>query len=368
MGRRDFFTNLQSDITIDILSRLPLESISISKCVCKSWLTLLNSNDFKVKTPPALVCLKSVGTNQTQCTIFEILDEEEEEADLDSHEFHYITRTDFDTPHTIKANGLLLLYPHADDPEISVYICNPITREYISLCPPEGYNCLSCFQFCASRVSRQYKVVYLGLTLESDSFQVYTLGIGIWRPIETGVASGFRFNSDEHVVCNGNLHWIVDGLDQPSIRICGFDAETERFSIFSAPPTLPMDGVVELNVKLTAFRDCLCICYAQNYSEIVIWLMKEYHVEESWTIEYKLSITFDVDWWVNMSVYPIKVFRDGDVMMLMNRHQLIYYFNKTRTSQQVGMFSDDASARYYFTFAMIFTPSLFSLRVSYLRM
>ena len=72
--------------------------------------------------------------------------------------------------------------------------------------------------------------------------------------------------------------------------------------------------------------------------------MKEYHIEESWTIEYKLSIDFDVDWWVNMSIYPIKVFRDGGILMLMNGHQLIYYSNKTRTTQQVGMFCD-ASAK-----------------------
>ncbi|XP_047979039.1 uncharacterized protein LOC125220954 [Salvia hispanica] len=205
--------------------------------------------------------------NQTQCMIFEILDEEEEEADLESHDLHGITLTDFDTPHTMKAtigsaaDGLLLLYPNADDPETSVYICNPVTREYISLCRPKEYNCWSCFQFCASKVSEQYKVVYLGRTLESDSFQVYTLGTGLWRPIETGAASGFKFNSNERAVCNGNLHWIVDDFDQLSIRICGFDAETECFSIFSAPQGFPMDGDVESNVKLTNFRDCLCVCY-----------------------------------------------------------------------------------------------------------
>lgn len=54
--------------------------------------------------------------------------------------------------------------------------------------------------------------------------------------------------------------------------------------------------------------------------------MKEYQVEESWTIEYKLStIGSDLNW-MHMVVEPIKLFRDGDILMLIDKTCLIYYF------------------------------------------
>ncbi|XP_042032323.1 putative F-box protein At1g32420 [Salvia splendens] len=373
----NFFTNLPSEITTDILSRLPLRSISISKCVCKSWLNLLKSNDFELKSPPALVFLKSVETEPTRCTIFEI--EDEEEADLESHDLHYIPLPDLNTPQGssgmagIAANGLLLLSSNVCDPEIPVYICNPITREYIVLCPPKECQNVLGFEFCVSKISGQYKVVCISKTLEIDydSFHVYTLGTGIWRPIETWAAScyntyfdGYRYYFDGHLECNGIMHWTLDDLVKPCFRIFGFDIETECFSIFSAPSALPPGGVVQLKIHLTIFRDCLCICYTHDY-EIVIWLMKEYRVEESWTIKYKFStIDFDIDFnvdWVGLSVLPIKVFKDGDVLMLIDEEQLIYYSNKTRTTQKVGVFND-TDEEYYFTSTMIFTPSFFSLK------
>ena len=74
------------------------------------------------------------------------------------------------------------------------------------------------------------------------------------------------------------------------------------------------------------------------------------------------TVGFDVyGGWVDTLVFPIKVFKGGDVYMLLNRNDLIYYSNKTRTTQRVGMFND-ADAGYFLNFAAIFTPSLFSLK------
>ena len=121
MGR-DFFQILPSKLTSNILSRLPFRSAAISKCVCKSWLSLLDSDYFEIKTPPALVCLNSL-MKPSRCAIFEI--EDKDEACWESHDLHYVPLTDFDIPFGISAmkctaaNGLLLLYSHIRrDPEI----------------------------------------------------------------------------------------------------------------------------------------------------------------------------------------------------------------------------------------------------------
>ncbi|XP_047961872.1 F-box protein CPR1-like [Salvia hispanica] len=170
---------------------------------------------------------------------------------------------------------------------------------------------------------------------------IYTLGTGTWRRVEAGAVSGCRFCLGGHIECNGNLHWILYDPKEP-LRICGFDIETECFSIFSA-----LMGVGEL--ELIVLKDCLCISYKRE-NEIVIWLMKEYRVKESWTIEYKMSaLCFGFYWKPNFDCEFFFVKR------------LIYVYNKTRTTIQVGRY-EDAAAVYYLAYATISIPSLFSIR------
>ena len=110
-------------------------------------------------------------------------------------------------------------------------------------------------------------------------------------------------------------------------------------------------------------RDRPCFSYTWE-DEIVIWLMKEYHVEESWTILYKISSN-GFDFGLNcplevMPVYPLKLFKDGDVLMLLDE-RLIYHYNKTRTTRDIRIFMDLVAMDHH-TYVKIFTPSLFSLK------
>ncbi|XP_042032218.1 F-box/LRR-repeat/kelch-repeat protein At1g09650-like [Salvia splendens] len=368
---QDFFTNLPTEITTDILSRLSIRSYAISKSVCKAWLNLLDSDDFdksKLKTPPALVRFNFTKRNSTRCTIFEI--EDEDEADLESHDRHYNRLTDLEIPHRnitsmecVAANGLLLLY--SPSPQYIPHVCNLITREYTELSYPEDYIPYRLLQlgFGVSKISGQYKVVWINPETGSDFHCVYTLGTGTWRRVQAGAASGFQF-CGHPILCNDNLHWQVLLYDSTNFiwAFCGFDVETECFSIFPFP--FPMgDGSGYLSV----LRDYLCYsCYAHDdeivNGEIVIWMMKEYLVVESWTIEYKISINeLDLSFCRRyVFVEAIKLFRDGDVLMLVDRSILVYYSNKTRTLQQFDKYQD-ADAKVYNT-AVIFYPSLLSLK------
>ncbi|XP_042032214.1 F-box protein CPR1-like [Salvia splendens] len=354
---RDFFGDLPSEIITNILSRLPIRSLVISKSVCKPWLNLIDSDDFhksEIKTPPALVLLAEKTMDSTWCAIFEIEDEDEK-----SHDFLDIPLMNLKILHGnrasmggITANGLLLLYP-VSPTGMPVYICNLITREYTELCSPADYipSHSLMFGFGVSKISGQYKVVCINEG--TDSHYVYTLGKGTWRRVEADAASGFVFH-DPSIECNGNLHWRVSDLCG-DMRICGFDVETECFRIFSIPPM--GDGYRDW--YLCVLRDCLCYCYPHE-NEIVIWMMKEYQVEDSWKIEYKLSTTFTSDFDLDhLYVHLIKHFKDGDILMMLDEYDLIYYSNKTRTFQQVGMFRDGSAG---LLSAMIFTPSLFSLK------
>ncbi|XP_047953518.1 F-box protein At3g07870-like [Salvia hispanica] len=376
--KRKFFTNLPSEITTDVLSRLPLRSIALSKCVCKPWLNLLDFDDFKFKTPPALALLQQ--TNSTRCSIFEFEDKDEF-VEEKSHDLHYIPLTHFEIRDEnseilvgMAANGLLLIHSQGGFPQIPLFICNPITHQYIELWCPEEYilddddvHIMLSYGFGMSKISGQYKVLCKYIDASSDSYRhVYTLGTGTWRLVEAGAVSGFGTCLPGYFGFNGILHW-VGGEDDlaHTLWVCCFDLENECYDIFSPPPPPPVDGHGRQTRELSTLMDCLCYSYTWE-DDIVIWLMKEYQVEESWTNLHKISRNgFDLDWdfasdWKYMGVKPIRLFKDGDVLMLLDQKKLIYYSNKTKTIQQVGMLND-ATAQNYVS-AMIFTPSLFSFK------
>ncbi|XP_042033558.1 uncharacterized protein LOC121780100 [Salvia splendens] len=208
-----------------------------------------------------------------------------------------------------------------------IYICNLITREYTELSYPELVNFPNLvlqFGFGVSKISGQYKVVLINGDTGSNSHYVYTLGTGTWRRVKAGASSGFNL-------------W-------------------ECFSIFSLPPMGIRHG------ELSVLRDCMCYSYcAHNNDEIVIWMMKEYQVDESWSIEYKMSTTcLDLSLRKHcISVEALKLFKDGDVLMLLDSSILVYYSNKTRTLEEVNVLKDADAKKGY---ALIFNPSLLPLK------
>ncbi|KAL1560034.1 F-box protein CPR1-like [Salvia divinorum] len=104
------FTNLPSEIIPNILSRLSVRSIAISKCVCKAWLDLLVTRDFinshLSKSAPALAVMMPMA-DASRCKVFEL----EDELDL-CHGYAPLTKFDFPYEATIEgsANGLLFLH------------------------------------------------------------------------------------------------------------------------------------------------------------------------------------------------------------------------------------------------------------------
>lgn len=133
---------------------------------------------------------------------------------------------------------------------------------------------------------------------------------------------------------NGNLHWLVSDL-KGSRWISCFDIEMETFSAFSPPLVLP--GRERLLEGLVALGDCLCICDNTSEDEIVIWSMKEYGNEKSWTKEFVISKIPDFAGESYEVVYPIKVFEDGDILMIWDDLYLFYYSNKTKTAAKIDM-------------------------------
>ncbi|KAL0314222.1 UNVERIFIED_CONTAM: hypothetical protein Sangu_2266600 [Sesamum angustifolium] len=235
-----------------------------------------HSNHHKLSVPGLILWQRQRDLDSEHFEIFEF----EDELGLERHELHYNLVTKISCREFINeehpglgiqgsANGLVCFRKIGQHPE-TVYICNPITRDYIQL-PAPGTIRYSpttvTYGFGASKASGQHKVVRIYhecirvpdthelLGIPKSECRVYTLGTGSWRSIAPGPKLEHNSRSIGAFL-NGNLHWLVaDSEGFP--RISCLDLETEVFSTFSAPPDLPetsrfLGGLTVLGI--------VCVC------------------------------------------------------------------------------------------------------------
>ncbi|XP_049377107.1 F-box/kelch-repeat protein At3g06240-like [Solanum stenotomum] len=314
---------LPQDIIIDILSRLPAKFIGQYRCVSKQWCNFLSHPQF-IKFHFTLHAHKQ----ETKLIFIS-----------DSDDLHTITfnrnpqNIIFDAISTnlnfqnnwlsiaCSCNGLVLV----ENQEHIMYLINPTTLDYhripvfhLGLPQQSSYRE---YGFGYDFASDDYKVVNLSRyrkgNIDTTFVDVYSVRMGIWRRLESlpyddvlserGGASG--------VFVNGVLHWMASKAS--SFVIIGFDLSDEKFFEVPAPTNLYGN---ELDwYELRSFRGCLCMFCALLESEIDVWVMKEYRVEESW-------ITFSIDRMdLENGLVPFCPISDDDVVLSVDRDRLTVY-------------------------------------------
>ncbi|XP_073285965.1 F-box protein At3g07870-like [Primulina huaijiensis] len=343
--------SLPSEIIACILSRLPIRTIVICKHVCKRWLDILSAPEFA----KCHLSLSNPGliTHQFEEEDLWKVIEFEDVLELQNHDLHYNLVKKFDPRSFITSpdariviegsvDGFLFLRDFSTRLD-SLYICNPITREYIALPQPKfvvqnAYN--SHYGFGLSSISGQYKVIWNNYhetrscsNLQGNSVEclVYTLGTGSWRSVALGDPIQ-TLRSSMGVFLNGNLHWLAQDFNGHHLISC-FDLETEIFEPFSPLPPYPR--IFPDSRSLVVLQDCLCLCEYSTWDTIVIWMMKDYRVNESWSQQYVIPIMFRT---TCETMYPIKVFKDGDILILWEDFELFFYSNKSKSTQKVDAF------------------------------
>ncbi|XP_057793443.1 F-box protein CPR1-like [Salvia miltiorrhiza] len=369
----DFLTFLPSEIIINILSsRLPIRTTMSCTAVCKPWLDLLRTPEFVKshisKSVPGLAVFLE-GEYAKPYKVFEYVDElSNPKRRVPRWNMTLNFNLPIDKPPYSSVDGLLFLCTRGMmSREIfksgifrqefirwprDLFICNPITREYIKLpCPLEFSSSKSkvhmdTFGFGVSRTTGQYKLVRVFhewilnkrlvlAELVEPKFQVYNVGSGLWSGI--ACVGPFKYEGNaKGAFLSGNIHWLVRDMYGSSVWISCFDLETEIFSTFSPPPCRRDDREECLNVS--TLRDCLCMCDNTAYDEIVIWLMRDYGDDKSWTKEFVIRKK-DLDYNEGL-MCPIKAFQNGDILMALeySKPLTLYFSSKTKTFRHVDLF------------------------------
>ncbi|KZV55520.1 F-box/kelch-repeat protein-like [Dorcoceras hygrometricum] len=345
-------TDLPLEIITNILSRLAILNIVRLKCVCKPWLELLDSPEFTKlhlsRSSPGLLVHQQHSWESSFFSYFGFKDVRE--VGYDRHELlNFIPESKSHTnifcgrPKIVgSVDGFLCL--RSRRPIDSLYICNPITHAYISLPTLERafrHPFTVAYGFGVSITDGQYKVVLTFQESKSDptcrrltDSHVYTLGTtGKWRCITSSTQLDYACFSIGASL-NGNLHWLAGDLHDSRVISC-LDLDKELFTTFSAP-SLPGYRSKCL-ASLVVLGDCLSVCDNTSETDIVIWMMEDYGVEESWTRGFVISkipnpagACFDV-------VSPIKLFENGDILMTWGDYDLHYYSNMDKTLSRMDI-------------------------------
>ncbi|KZV51585.1 hypothetical protein F511_10538 [Dorcoceras hygrometricum] len=292
-------------------------------------------------------------------------------ASIGSHAYHQMQTQG-------SVHGLLCLRYRGKIDDV-IYVCNPITREYISLPTIPHvveYANFTSYGFGVSSKTGRYKVVYMlqksvheawqhdrreNYKCESYEYLVYTLGTGSWRNIP-------KNSPFEHahrcfgVFLNGNLHGLVRGWSKSTISISCFDLEDESFKPFKPPYPLQTASYLG-DCIVCVLNDRLCICESTILCDdvgFVFWTMEEYGVQESWTRRFVF---------VGMDISPampfycvslIKGYKNGDILYSWENEMVYYYSNETKTSHEVALFAQYSDSSDSFK-TMIHSSSFLSL-------
>ncbi|KAJ9551823.1 hypothetical protein OSB04_015868 [Centaurea solstitialis] len=343
--------DLPTELTTDILSRLPVNTIIHCKLVCSKWRNIVSDRLFATlhlsRSPTGLIINHNPLMYRSDYCFPRnypgTLKWVEIEDKVDHHHLNYdcLFNLDLNLAPILQnarmcqvgsVNGLVCLLQcgHKVD---NTYICNPVTREYMILprqrSPTEDGYLRFVYGFGVSSLTGEYKVVRAFQTktvvrngdnptaqpsvLEAE---IYTLGIGQWRSLGP-VPVTYRLNIFEKfhgLFLNNHCHWIVRDFEDAHEKIATFDFDKETFQLFPYPPPESVKG---LSKGLAILKGCLC--KLETYvSELTIWLMKEYGIKNSWHKELVIrrEIYIDLEWPLYKVIHLIAGLKDGSILIV----------------------------------------------------
>ncbi|KAF9587640.1 hypothetical protein IFM89_004472 [Coptis chinensis] len=266
------------DIAIEILSRLPMESIydfkcGLHYCPCENYI------DSEVVD---YISTGKKGRHATSKNILGFLPEE------------VVVIT--------SSNGILLcrsIFEHYGSNHCSrermkirykviLYVCNPFTKEWITLKPRGKYINGCCYGFAynafGSVGSPNFEVVMvqppLQLGKDPFKFKIYTSTTGTWRTSKEVCTLPDRLLSHQCCFTNGVFYWLTAGH-----TILAFDLKEERSRVIKLPGNAMVThkpgegvclGVSEANLHFISL----------TVVELMVWILEHDNLRPKWSVKH----------------------------------------------------------------------------------
>lgn len=375
--------NIPREIFLDIFLRLPLKSVIRSSCVSKSWLSIIKDPSFvklytsqSIPDPSVLIVAHRVIGEKN---IISICPLKEGAPHLVADEIaidHMVSSFSWDLVGTCCG---LLCFTSFGEEEVTM-VCNPVTREHITLPKPaialSSDSLAPKLAFGFDPVARKYKVIRViyptssGLNagpheadqdlaipgnhaepaqievrgiphdhvvvraaprvplragarvrslVDPNAFtraEVYTLGTDSWR-----IVQGFNHHPyGNSVHANGVVYWLVDHPIPDQYRILSFDLGTEQFK-------LTPHRRFGRRISLAELGGCLAVVDLSSARTIEISILRE-SVSNCWELAYIIPVDKP------RSLAPefprlICVFEHKDTLLLWLQDCLLLYDRKS---------------------------------------
>ncbi|GAU25971.1 hypothetical protein TSUD_166530 [Trifolium subterraneum] len=297
---------LPDELIAEVFSFLPVKSLIRLKCVSRSCNSLISEPTFiklhlNQSSQKTDIILGSFYIDRYAGVSFTVLRMLENPSNIipnflkvpchqQNHRERYVVGS---------CNGLLCLFGYSFGKECKAWfrIWNPATGTiseklgYMEPCLGSPFN----FAFGYDDSKNTFKVV--NFLRGTTNVRVFSFGDNVWRNIQDSPLPHHKYIT-KAVHLTSSVNWLAIQNYFKSHYSCK-DIAIEQFMIISLDlgtethnKLLPPKGFNEVpfvEPNLSVLKDCLCFSHDYKHSHFVIWQMKEFGVEESWTQFLKIS-------------------------------------------------------------------------------
>ncbi|AES79308.1 putative F-box domain-containing protein [Medicago truncatula] len=353
---------LPGELIVEVLSFLPVKSLMRLKCVSKSWKYLISEPSFAKlhlnrTTQDAVRTIVSyhMHSRDVSFTVFRLLENPPIIINLPKNPYHQLN--DKDCHYIVgSCNGLLCLFGGTGYREDNggyrenwLRFWNPATRiisEKFHGDDGLGFPCNYTFGYDNS--TETYKVVYF--TRKTTNVRVFSLGVNVWRNIQDSPMIHHHWQM-KVVHVKDSVNWLAihnyisddyncEGITIGQFVIISLDLGTEAYT-----KLFPPHGFSEVPFvipKLSVLNDYLCFFHDFKQTHFVIWQMKEFGFQESWTQLFKISYqNIQSDYNVNdlcRCLLPLYLLEKNDTLLLtrnyiFSREPILYNLRDNRAKR-----------------------------------
>ncbi|KAK6785484.1 hypothetical protein RDI58_018939 [Solanum bulbocastanum] len=309
---------LPEEITVEILIRLPVQSLLRFKCASKFWKTLITSDHFKAKH-------YNHAKNNKKILITRVLPDHTTSYYCSSLSSPQLLQKLGCCPSNNKPNrykvlccfdGLSLLHFYYD-----YLLWNPSTNESIKL-PYIDYqeSIRSTFGLGYDSISGDYKILKIDNNGGDDSrppSKILALKSGSWRKIDNHprIFHNSTYCDDHLTFVCGAFHWLSKDNVNKYFMI-SLNISTEVYIEIELPEeicNIPNETFIKRDVSI--IEEMLCVfysCLRPRWGTFKLWVMKDYAIKESWTILFNIQ---DRSIYHNVGI-PKYIFANGQILLI----------------------------------------------------